>query len=205
MTAELWNMPVRTFLDAIASTSPTPGGGSVANVSGAFGIGLILMALRISAPKNPSIASGPLLVSGESLMHGLAEAAEEDIRLFDGFVAALRLPKSTDEDRDLRRDALSAAAVAATEGPLRAAGIGLDALDIGIEAWPLVNESVRSDVAAGWHLLAAAVRAVLLNVEPNLGWIKDDTLRAKFPQRKNEILARLEAVTARFAVLEPKT
>jgi formiminotetrahydrofolate cyclodeaminase len=43
--------PVRSFLDALASSAPAPGGGSVAALSGALGAGLISMVCNLTLGK----------------------------------------------------------------------------------------------------------------------------------------------------------
>ena len=48
MSNDIWQMPLNEFLNATASDSPTPGGGSVSAVCGAMGLGLVIMALEIT-------------------------------------------------------------------------------------------------------------------------------------------------------------
>ena len=50
-TGSLWDLGLAELRRQTASDSPTPGGGSTAMVSAALGMGLVLMALRVSARK----------------------------------------------------------------------------------------------------------------------------------------------------------
>ena len=51
----LWGAGLAEFRDATASAEPTPGGGSVAGVSATLGLGLVIMALEISAKRKDAV------------------------------------------------------------------------------------------------------------------------------------------------------
>ena len=51
MSDELLDRPVRQFLDELASGAPTPGGGSVAALTGALAAGLLTMVCDLTIGK----------------------------------------------------------------------------------------------------------------------------------------------------------
>ncbi len=185
MTGSVWDWTLADFRDRAASDAATPGGGSAAMVSAAIGIGLVLMALRISARK-PERADAiyPLVESGERLLDEISGHADTDIAVFDAYMATLKLPKESDEQKTTRRTAISRAAAAATEVPLNAAQSALEALDIARQAATVANAGVMSDVMAGATILNAAVAAVMINVDINLKSITDPDLAASYAKSR---------------------
>src|SRR5690606_5038145 len=174
MTESLWDLALATVRDRAASDAPTPGGGSIAVVSGTLGLALVLMALRVSARRPESgDALAPLIEAGDRLLATLSAQADADILVFEGYMAALKLPRATEEEKAARRAALAQATVEATEMPLNAAQALLEGLDIARQAVPLAHPTIVSDVAAGAALLHGAATAVLYNVDVNLASLKD--------------------------------
>jgi formiminotetrahydrofolate cyclodeaminase len=155
-----------------AGSSPTPGGGSVAAVTAAFGCALVLMALEITARRDPSV--GDAIATGKSLLDRLADAADHDVELFEDYLRARRLPRSTEEERATRQTAVVAASVAATEGPLAAAATAVQALEWAFSVLPVVTGTVVSDVRAGADLLLGSVLATLRGAQANVAQLGDD-------------------------------
>lgn len=201
MADSLWSDAAQSLLERTASADPTPGGGSVGMLAGSFGLGLVLMALEVSR-KRKDAAEGidPLLAEGRRLIEATRRSADADVEVFDAFMAAMRLPKASDEEKARRRSAMQEATVKATEAPLEAAGLCAAGLDLAERAAAIAHENILSDVAAGAMLLAAAGRAVLLNVDANLGSLKDESLRTRYTdertRRESELREREAAVLA---------
>ena len=204
MSEGLWTWGLDEFCRRTASDDPTPGGGSAAMVSAVIGIGLVTMALRVSARKaDPEGHLAALIEGGDRLAVELRGHADADIAAFDGYMQALGLPKATDDDKAARRTAMAAAAQVATEVPLNSAQSALEGLDLAVRACPLVTKHIVSDVGAGAQLLGAALQAVLLNVDVNLPSIKDPDLAADYVKSRNHLrksgAGRLDAVSGAVA------
>lgn len=187
-TESVWGWGLAEFRDNVAADRPTPGGGSAAMVSATIGMGLVLMALRITARKDQDGSRlQPLIDRGARLLDDLGGHADADIAAFERYMAALRLPKATEAETAARRAALAEAARTATEAPLAAAASCLEALDLAAEAEPLTGDHIVSDVAAGAILLHGALSAVLLNVDINLKSMRDETARAAYAERRRSL------------------
>ncbi|MCE7000725.1 cyclodeaminase/cyclohydrolase family protein [Saccharothrix sp. S26] len=166
MTESLWDVTLAELRARTAGPDPTPGGGSVAAVTAALGCALVLMALEITAKRDPSV--GDAIAAGQALLDRLGPAADRDVELFQDYLRARRLPRSTEEERAARQAAVAAASVAATEGPLAAAADAVRALEWASSVLPLVAGTVVSDVRAGADLLLGSVLATLRGAEANL-------------------------------------
>src|SRR5262245_40824244 len=116
------NLSVHGLLDAFASASPAPGGGSAAALTGGVGVSLLLMAngVRASRPGSPREASELADAADRlrSLRATMASLVDRDTEAYSMVVAALRLPAGDDESKMRRQAALEAAMRAATEAPL---------------------------------------------------------------------------------------
>ncbi|MEQ8965826.1 MAG: cyclodeaminase/cyclohydrolase family protein [Azospirillaceae bacterium] len=177
----LWDHGLADFVDATASDSPTPGGGSAAMVAAATGCALVLMALKVTARrKDAPDGLDTLILAGERRLESLRDYAEADIRVFESYMAALRLPKDTEAAIEERRSALAAATEGATEVPLSAAQEALETLDLARRAADLAHVSIVSDVGAGAALVHGALTAVLYSVDVNLRGLKDETKREEY-------------------------
>jgi formiminotetrahydrofolate cyclodeaminase len=183
----LWSMGLAGFREATASAEPTPGGGSVAGVSATLGLGLVIMALEISARRKDALQpedATALIEEARVLMDALSGDADADIRAFRAYMAALKLPRLSEEEKARRKEALQAASRRATESPLLAARHMLEALRLAKAAVPLAHPHVVSDVGAGAGLLEGALKAVLFSVDVNLPSLADAGMKAAFAEER---------------------
>lgn len=179
----LTSLSVGELLAAFRSATPTPGGGSAAALAGAVGASLLAMVAGL--PKARAVSDTDLTTlrsAGETctaLARQLESLIDRDSEAYDGVVAAFRLPKESDADKAARTSAIQAAMKAATEAPLDIMRHCANALAL----LPVVDEkgnaNASSDVAVAREMLAAAMRGGRLNVEVNLGSIKDADYAAR--------------------------
>ena len=98
---------------------------------------------------------------------------DDDAASYEEVVAAYRLPKTTEDEKTVRRAAIEAALRGAAEVPLdvmRACQAGLvSAIDVATSG----NPAAGSDVAVAVELLMAATRSAALNVRENLKSIRE--------------------------------
>ena len=160
------------FLDALASEAPTPGGGTAAATAAAMGAALTEMVSGLTLSKEKYAASHdavrPIAEAARAARRNFLALAREDAEAYDAVVAARRLPKASDEEKQSRDRAIAAANRRATEVPMRtarAAAALLARLPVLVERG---NPNAASDVGSAALLLDAATEAALLNVGINL-------------------------------------
>ena len=187
LPGSLWDESAGALLERTASAAPTPGGGSVAALAGAFGAGLVAMAIEVTRGRNASVLTDEREALA-ALIAGLRGAADEDREVFEAYMAALRLPKASDDERARRTEAKTQAARRATEAPLAAAARMRDALRLAEAVRGQVKKSVVSDVDAGADLLRGAVHAALRNVDINLPALPEEEREG--PATERAALAR---------------
>jgi len=185
------SLPLDRFLEALASESPTPGGGTAAAVAGAMGASLAEMVSGLTLSKEKYAASHaairPIAEAAREARANFLELAREDSEAYDAVVASRRLPKETEEQRSERAGSLAAANRRATEVPMRTARAAARLLAALPELAEKGNPNAASDVGAAALLLESSVEGALLNVGINLSGIEDPRFVAEM-QRETAVL-----------------
>jgi len=194
---QLFETSVATFLDNLASNAPAPGGGSAAALGGAMGAALVSMVcnLTIGKPRYAEVEAEmrDTLDRAEALRRELQELAQADVQAFRRLSAAYKLPRITDADLAIRRDAIQASLRRATEVPLRTARSAAAILPLCPATAERGNQAAVSDIGVAALMAHAAVRSALLNVEINLRLLEDAIY-------KRQVRAEVERLTDGLAV-----
>jgi formiminotetrahydrofolate cyclodeaminase len=169
--------PVAAFLDDLASSAPTPGGGSAAAVVGAMGAALVSMVCSVTLGKKGQEAvesemKGVLGLS-ERLRTQLTAMAAADITAFDGLMAAYRLPKTNEAEKSRRGAAIQQNLRAATETPLECARACAEVVALSHRAGLSGYSGVISDAGVAALTANAALRSAALNVYINVPALED--------------------------------
>jgi len=168
---------IQVFLEELAASSATPGGGSAAALAGAMGAGLVGMVCRLTIGKKrfadveDELCS--VLEEAEALRQRLSDLANADIQAFDQVMAAYRLPKETQEEQAARQAAIQRALQAATQVPLETASACAGVLKLAAQVIDKINPNALSDAGAAALLADAALKGAQLNVAINLADIHD--------------------------------
>jgi glutamate formiminotransferase/formiminotetrahydrofolate cyclodeaminase len=196
MAAPLASMTVERFVDEVSSNSPAPGGGSVAALAGSLGAALAAMVANLTVGKagyeSAWESSSALAERAQALKAALLAAVDEDTKSFDGVLAAMRLPKGTDEEKAARAAAIAAAYETATAVPLTTARLCLQAVELAEQAATTGNRNSASDAGVGALLAKAGLDAAVLNVRINLPSVR----AGKFKTATLAEVAELQAKAA---------
>tara|TARA_B100001094_G_scaffold331721_1_gene401057 strand:+ start:2125 stop:2754 length:630 start_codon:yes stop_codon:yes gene_type:complete len=171
-------MTVRDFQAALASSSPTPGGGTAAAISLGQASALTIMVCDLTVGKDKwqegwDIANAALSKSVR-IMSRAGQLADEDSQAFDAVMDSFKLPKNTDEEKDVRRQAIRSATLGATEKPFETANLALQLLEVLPELASKGNANAVSDVGVAGLLASAACKGALFNVDINLDSLPED-------------------------------
>ncbi|NBU63205.1 MAG: formiminotransferase-cyclodeaminase [Chloroflexia bacterium] len=193
MQNELRHQSVQHFLDQLASGTATPGGGSVAALSGALAAGLVTMVcdLTIGRPRYAAFESEAQAIrqQAEAIRAQLTDLIQADIAAYTEVANAYKLPKEDPQ----RPQAISDALVTATDVPLRIAEQAATLLPLCLPLAAHGNRTAVGDVVAGAHLAVATVGAALVNVTANIGAIASHPRAAEFLHRQQTVQAGIEA------------
>ncbi len=177
----LVSMTVDRFTDEVSSESPAPGGGSVAALAGSLAAGLSAMVANLTVGKKGYDAAwaelSDLAERAQAVKDRLLRAVDEDTDAFNAAMAAMRLPKSTPDERAARDAALEAGYQQASRVPLGTARACLEALELSRLVAERGNRNSASDAGVAALMARAGVDGAVLNVLINLGSVRDETFR----------------------------
>ncbi len=183
MEKKLVAKTITGFAEELASESPAPGGGSVAALVGALAASLATMVANLTHAKKGYETVWDEMeetgVQGQALKDRLLKAIDDDTDAFNSVMAAMRLPKTSDEEIAVRHQALDEANKAATRIPYSVCEDSLASFAL-IEV-VAARGNINSISDAGVAALCAhtAVHGAALNVRINLPGIKDEEFKKK--------------------------
>ena len=191
---KLVDMTCAAFADETASESPAPGGGSISAYMGALGASLATMVANLSSHK-PGWDDRWEFFSqwaekGQAIKNQLIALVDEDTNAFNKIMDALGLPKKTDEEKEIRKQAIEDASKYAIEVPFKTMEVAFSAFEV-VEA--MVNDgnpASVSDAGVGAMCCRSAVMGAFLNVKINAAGIKDREFADKMVKAGAEIEAK---------------
>lgn len=200
----LTDMTCAEFADETASESPAPGGGSISAYMGALAAALGTMVANLSAHKagwdERWKEFSDQADRGQELLSRLLHLVDEDTEAFNRIMDAFKLPKSTPEEKEARKQAIEAATLYATQVPLQT-------MEAAVETFPLLESMARtgnpasvSDAGVGALAARSAVLGAQLNVRINAAGLADRAEADRLTARAAEIAAL--AISSEAKVLE---
>ena len=169
----LADLTLRAFADQLASDAPVPGGGSAAAYAGALGAALAAMVARIAQKKADDETLRDYVVEVEHLRNDFLRLVDDDSAAYARVAEAMKLPRSTDEEKKARTERMQAALLAASRVPLEIAKTSRRLLEACERGLPKAPSAAVSDVGVGALMAEAALRGAAMNVMINLSSVKD--------------------------------
>ncbi len=171
-------MELNKFMADLESDLPAPGGGSASALVGMISASLGLMVSRLTENRkgyesvNDEI--GRIISEMVEVKKLLENGMDEDIEAFNNISRSRKLPKGTDEEKRIRKDAIDSAMKGAISSPWRIAVNCQRSMRLNLRLLKIGNKNAFSDAAAGVILGKASADSVLLNVGINLKYLKDE-------------------------------
>ncbi len=185
------DLTLRQFVDDTSSSKPAPGGGSVAALTAANGASLIAMLCNLTANKKGYEEHWEKMAQTAEYCtktaQELLDYIDKDCAAFERYMAALKMPKNTQEQADARKIKLDEAIVKATTVPLSLASTAAYLFTYADYAITYGNKTATSDGAIAVLLLKDAVKSALYNVKINLPSIKDEKQKRSVEEQAAEL------------------
>jgi formiminotetrahydrofolate cyclodeaminase len=174
-------MTVAEFLETLASSSPTPGGGAVAALSAANGAAMIAMVGRLTVGKagfeDLEDRMNGLILAADAARVEFLELADTDAHAFDGVMAAFKMPKDSADDQAARSAAIQAGYAEAAAVPQEVARKAVHLMELAEDATAMGNPQAASDGLSASASLYCAALCAMANVEINASSFKDESQR----------------------------
>lgn len=176
-SSKLISMSLHAFADETSSESPAPGGGSIAAYMGSLGVSLATMVANLSSHKrgwdNRWKEFSDWAAKGQAYKDTLLHLVDEDTIAFNKIMSALSLPKSTEEEKVNRTNAIQTATKYATEIPFRVMQTTFASMEIIKAMAEIGNQNSVSDAGVGALAARSAVMGAYLNVKINAAGLTD--------------------------------
>jgi glutamate formiminotransferase/formiminotetrahydrofolate cyclodeaminase len=192
----LASLTLRGFIEEVGARSSAPGGGSVAATIAAMGSGLgsMVTLLTYGVRKFEDVQDEmkkaiPTLVD---TVQKLIPKVDEDTNAFNDYVAAMRLPQNSQEEKQIRNNAMQEGLKKAIRSPLSVMEISDKAWDSMEIAAKFGNINSKSDLEVGVRALELGIWGAWKNVLINMTDIQDLTWKNEIISKANEIQKRAD-------------
>lgn len=197
---KLIDMKLEDYINKVDSPSPAPGGGSVMGVVGSLACALAGMVGHLTVNKNKFKE-----LSEEEKNHfnnaiekikeikiKLMETIDKDAESFNIFMAAIKLPKDTEEEKLIRKEAISKAAVKSTQTPFDILKYSYELVSLFDTILKYGNSGVITDIASAYILIYCASKGSVLNININMPLIKDKIFLENIKKNSLNYIEKIE-------------
>lgn len=196
---------VDRFLSRVASSEPTPGGGSVAAHAGALAAALAQMVsgLTMGRKKYAMVEEEMRRIALEAAARRrtLSALVERDAAAYERVRAAYQLPKDTDAQQETRALAVRDSLLFAAKVPLETAREAVAVAALAVALAERGNANAVSDACVAALLAEAACKGAVLNVRINVASL-DDAGTAQGAALASEARRYLDAVSLHARLAE---
>ena len=199
---ELVRLSVAEFAALTASDAPAPGGGSVSALAGCLSAALAEMVANLTIGREKYSTAQECM---EELLRALPDirlellnAVDADSRAFDRYMAALAMPKATQEEKALRRNAMQEGLKEAALVPLSVARAAVSLFPHLEKAVTLGNPNAVTDGMVGTMLARTCALGAIFNVRVNLSSIHDEGFVAELSKECDALQTFAESEEARI-------
>ena len=172
------NLTLREFQAALASSSPTPGGGTAAAVALGQAAALTIMVGDLTIAKDKWQSGWDIANQAVELSIGImtkaGNLADKDSDSFDAVMNSFKMPKETDNEKEARLLEIHATTLVAAQVPFETAKLALELIKLLPDLAKLGNTNAASDVGVAGLLASAACKGALFNVNINLSSLPDN-------------------------------
>jgi len=199
---KLIDLTVTDFKNAVASSSPAPGGGSVSALASTLGTSLLKMvgSLTVSKKKFKNLDSqiqdkfNEIQDQYNSIMDELVLLIDKDTEAFNLIMSAYQLPKETSEEILYRNQKIQ-------DGTLEAIKIPFEVVELSYKALQSIdyiieygNKNTLSDIGVSVLMLYAGLEGAILNVKINLSGVNDLKQKEDYSNKVDEYLIKAKKI-----------
>ena len=189
--SKLVSMDLSAFADETASESPAPGGGSISAYVGVLGASLAAMVANLSSHKkgwdNRWQEFSEWAERAQHYKNELLKLVDQDTIAFNKIMESFSLPKSTEEEKAARSNAIQEATRFAIEVPFNVMKLAYQSMEVIRAMAETGNPNSVTDAGVAALCARTAVLGAYLNVKINASGYHDKAYT-------NEILAEGEAL-----------
>ena len=199
------NAEIKSFIEALASNSPAPGGGSASALCGALSAALSSMVANLTVGKEKFAAQErqmqELISETKKFSEEFVKLMQEDIDAYSFYMCAVRMPKGDDLEKRARKAAMQDALKLSTQVPIKMLEAALQVLELAKIAALFGNPNAISDAGASAIFAQAAAKTASYNVYMNLPHIDDIEFSGSVQLKMKETLKKINAIASEIDAL----
>lgn len=197
--SKLVSMTLVDFANETASESVAPGGGSISAYAGSLGVSLATMVANLSSHKkgwdDRWEEFSNWAEKGQYYKDELLKMVDMDTNAYNKIISAFGLPKSTDEEKKIRTQAVQEATKFAIEVPFKVMQLSFESMSVIKAMVEQGNPNSVTDAAVGALCARAAVIGAYMNVKVN-------TLSYNDKNFVNDVVAKGKIIEEKTIALE---
>lgn len=174
----LQDLNLKDFMEKTGSNEPVPGGGSAAALTASLSASLVEMVSNLTVGKKKYEEVNDEMESIRKIAMEMRSKFLNDIDRdsdsFNGVMKAFKLPKDSDEEKNIRKEKIQQGLKSAALIPLEIAKDAYKILDLAEQVVIKGNQNAVTDGLVAAMLSRTAVLSALYNVKINLVSIKDE-------------------------------
>ncbi|MCK5250024.1 MAG: glutamate formimidoyltransferase, partial [Spirochaetaceae bacterium] len=192
----LAGLSVRCFIEEVAARTSAPGGGSASAAIAAIGAGLGSMVAKLTYGVRKFEDADTIMREIIPPLHHatqqLIPMIDADTDAFNDYIKAIRLPKGTDEEKQIRFEMIQAGLKTAIDIPLTTMKIADSAWAGLLQVAGYGNIASKSDVEVAARALEVGIWGALRNVLINMADIRDEKYVDRIVKEAESIHKRAE-------------
>lgn len=194
----LVDLTIEGFCDVLSIDVPAPGGGSAAALCLALSASLTSMVANLTINKKGYEDSWepakPIAEEAQNVKTNALRAIDEDTEAFNDLMAAMGLPKGTEQEKKARHQAMQDATKNAIMIPFKTIEIALECVRLAEKISKIGNKNAVSDAGVGAITANAGAKAAYLNVKINMADVEDEAFKKDICKRSEDLINEIDAL-----------
>ena len=196
----LVNLKLDAFCDLLSTDAPAPGGGSVAALCSAISGALSAMVANLTIGKKgyEKVTEEALKLApqGQDIKQKSLEVIDKDTDAFFAMMEAMRLPKKTEAEIELRNAQIEKWTQEAINAPLTTMHLANSAAELAAKIAKIGNANALSDAGVAALTALCSSQAAYYNILINLPGITDEHFKEKTLATAKELLESCKKIAA---------
>lgn len=196
---KLKDYSVEAFINEIDAKSPAPGGGSASALMSSIGIALIRMVGHLTVDKKKFMSLDPkiqfefkdVIESFRYIKDELIHLIDSDTEAFNDIMTSYQLPKTNEEEINIRNQAIHNATEKAIMVPLKVASLSLSALHQCDVIIRYGNKQTVSDLGVACLAITSGALGGLMNVMINLPGLNDEIAVKQYRLQVEDMMKKI--------------
>lgn len=184
------DMSLKEFNNELASSKPTPGGGSVAGLSAALSAALTAMVISLTKDESLNQFSKKI----DDHIRSALQLIDQDAASFNKVMKAYKMSKGNQTEIKNRKKAIQDALYEASLTPLETIKLANSILKISKEVAVKGNQNAISDAGVAGLMALASIKGAAYNVYINISSLNDKDKAENLKKETEELINESEVI-----------